>query len=58
MSHPIQIKRSGQPLELAKKAIIMIHGRGGSAEDILSMSSYLHVDNFALLAPQAENNTW
>lgn len=58
MSHSINIKIAGQNLEQAKKAIIMIHGRGGSAEDILGMSSYLHVDNFALLAPQAENHSW
>ncbi|WP_159730796.1 alpha/beta hydrolase [Sphingobacterium sp. 18053] len=58
MSHSINIKTAGQNLEQAKKAIVMIHGRGGSAEDILGMSSYLHVDNFALLAPQAENQTW
>ncbi|KKO91943.1 phospholipase [Sphingobacterium sp. Ag1] len=58
MSHSINIKTAGQNLEQAKKAIIMIHGRGGSAEDILGMSSYLHVDNFALLAPQAEHHSW
>jgi phospholipase/carboxylesterase len=58
MSHSINIKTAGQSLGQAKKAIVMIHGRGGSAEDILGMSSYLHVDNFALLAPQAENHSW
>ncbi len=58
MSHSINIKTAGKNLEQAEKAIVMIHGRGGSAEDILGMSSYLHVDNFALLAPQAENHTW
>lgn len=58
MSHSINIKTAGKNLEQAEKAIVMIHGRGGSAEDILRMSSYLHVDNFALLAPQAENHTW
>lgn len=58
MSHLINIKTAGKNLEQAEKAIVMIHGRGGSAEDIIGMSSYLHVDNFALLAPQAENHTW
>lgn len=58
MSHSINIKTAGKNLEQAEKAIVMIHGRGGSAEDILGMSSYLHIDNFALLAPQAENHTW
>lgn len=40
------------------RVLIMIHGRGGSAEDILSLSSYLDVKDFTLLAPQATNNTW
>jgi phospholipase/carboxylesterase len=42
----------------ASNVIIMIHGRGGTAEDILSLASSLHVKDFALLAPQATNNTW
>src|SRR5690606_27836099 len=45
-------------LEKASKALIMIHGRGGSARDTLSLSQYLQVDDFALLAPQATNHTW
>jgi len=42
----------------AKKALVMIHGRGGSAEDILSLASHLAVPDFALLAPQAAGNSW
>lgn len=48
----------GQPIGEASKVLIMIHGRGGSAEDILSLAIYLHVKDFALLAPQATDNTW
>lgn len=40
------------------KVLVMLHGRGGSAEDILSLSDYLAVEGFALLAPQATNHTW
>lgn len=40
------------------KALIMLHGRGGSAEDILSLSQYIKVQDFLLLAPQATNHTW
>ena len=36
----------------------MLHGRGGSAEDILSLASYLNVKDFSLIAPQATDNTW
>lgn len=40
------------------KVLIMLHGRGGSAEDILSLATHLTVNDFTLLAPQATNNTW
>lgn len=40
------------------KALIMLHGRGGSAEDILSLAGHLNVKDYLLLAPQATNNTW
>ncbi|MFT3748898.1 MAG: dienelactone hydrolase family protein [Agriterribacter sp.] len=40
------------------KALIMLHGRGGSAEDILSLATHLNVKNYLLAAPQATNNTW
>ena len=58
MSHILDIKTAGKPLEQAEKALIMIHGRGGSAQDILSLSQHLNVEDYALLAPQATNGTW
>lgn len=58
MSHTLKIKAAGVALDKAKKALVMIHGRGGSAEDILGLSQYLNVNDFALLAPQATNQTW
>jgi phospholipase/carboxylesterase len=56
--HKKQIIPAGKKLSDAKKALIMVHGRGGSGEDILSLSGHLSVADFALLAPQATNNTW
>ncbi|PIF46596.1 phospholipase/carboxylesterase [Chryseobacterium sp. 52] len=58
MSHTLDIKTAGKPLDQAQKALIMIHGRGGSAQDILSLSQHLNVEEYALLAPQATNGTW
>lgn len=58
MSHILDIKTSGKPLDQAEKALIMIHGRGGSAEDILGLSQHLNVKEYALLAPQATNGSW
>lgn len=58
MLHKIDIKRAGIPLKEAEKALIMIHGRGATAESILTLSTHLNVNDFALLAPQATQNTW
>ncbi len=49
---------SGVPLHQAKQALVMVHGRGGSANDILSLAQYLPVEDFYIAAPQATNNTW
>lgn len=46
-----------QPGE-AGKALVLLHGRGSSAEDILSLTSHLQVDDFTVWAPQATNHTW
>jgi phospholipase/carboxylesterase len=58
MSHILDIKYGGVSVNEADKAIIMLHGRGGKAEDILSISQYLELPGFALVAPQATNSTW
>ena len=56
--HEKNIIAAGKNLKDANKVLIMVHGRGGSAEDILSLSTHLQVSDFALLAPQATNNSW
>ncbi len=48
----------GEPLEAARAAMVMIHGRGATAEDILSLAPMLEAPGIAYLAPQAANNTW
>ncbi len=55
----------GQPLVLAgespgraRAAMIMVHGRGATAQDILTLTPDLHWPGFAYLAPQAAGNTW
>lgn len=56
--HFNNIIAEGQPLELAEKVLIMLHGRGADAADILSMAPNFNVKEFTLLAPTATNNTW
>ncbi len=48
----------GEKIESAKAAMIMIHGRGATAESILSLSNEFDVDGIAYIAPQAKGNTW
>lgn len=52
------VRVAGAPLEHAKAAMLMIHGRGARAEDILSLADQFSQPEFAYLAPQAAGNTW
>src|SRR5947199_10425052 len=49
---------AGEPLESAKAAMIMMHGRGATAEDILMLADEFKQRGFAYLAPQAAGNSW
>lgn len=49
---------AGTPVEKASKVLVMMHGRGANAQDILGLANYLDVKDYALLAPQAQDNTW
>jgi phospholipase/carboxylesterase len=55
MSNWIQ---TGLPLSESKKAIILLHGRGATAESILSLADYLELADFSIFAPQAAQRTW
>ena len=55
MSNWIQ---TGLPLSESKKAIILLHGRGATAESILSIADYLELADFSIFAPQAAQRTW
>jgi len=49
---------AGEPLERARAALVMVHGRGGTAESILELAFELKQPGFVYLAPQAAQNTW
>lgn len=42
----------------AKSAMILIHGRGATAESILSLTGEFNEENYLFAAPQANGNTW
>ncbi len=56
--HQKNVIKTGTSIDKASKALIMLHGRGATAQDILSLSGHLNVEGYALLAPQATNHTW
>lgn len=49
---------AGRPLGEAKRAMILLHGRGDSAEGILGLAAAIPHPNFAFVAPQAAGYTW
>ncbi len=53
-----QVRHEGKPLDKARAAMILLHGRGATAEDILLLAHELDHPDFAYLAPQAAGYTW
>jgi phospholipase/carboxylesterase len=52
------IVTAGSPLERATIAMVMLHGRGASASDVLSLANEFETTDVAYLAPQATGSTW
>ncbi|MFO7170414.1 MAG: dienelactone hydrolase family protein [Chloroflexota bacterium] len=48
----------GAPLGAARAAMVLVHGRGASAADIMTLADELPHPDFAYLAPQAAGGTW
>lgn len=49
---------AGEPPGRAKAAMVLLHGRGASAEDILSLAAEVNQPGFTYLAPQAAGYSW
>jgi predicted esterase len=52
------VRTEGPPPEQADATLLLVHGRGGSAEDMLSLYQELALPRIAALAPQAAGSTW
>lgn len=52
------VLEAGERLGKASAAMILAHGRGATAEDILTVAAQLMHPGFAYLAPQASGNAW
>lgn len=49
---------AGEPLATARSAMLLVHGRGASADNILELLEELPFEGMVYLAPQAAGNTW
>jgi phospholipase/carboxylesterase len=49
---------AGTPVTEAKRAIVMLHGRGSNAEDIIGLADHFDLKETAIYAPQASGNSW
>ena len=50
---------AGAPLHEASRAVVLVHGRGGSARGMLALGeAQLDDGNVAFVAPDASNQTW
>lgn len=49
---------AGARLDQADAAIVLLHGRGSSAHDIMALGLEIGHDRVALFAPQALNGSW
>lgn len=56
--HQLPLRFSGAPLEEARGVVLLVHGRGATAESILSLADAFGVPDICYLAPQASGNTW
>ncbi|MEM6428693.1 MAG: dienelactone hydrolase family protein [Deinococcota bacterium] len=52
------VRQLGTPLQAAKRAVILLHGRGANAADILGLSEYLEVEDTCFIAPEAYGRQW
>ena len=54
----LPVLTAGEPLASARAAMILVHGRGATATDILLLAGELPQPGFAYLAPEAANDAW
>jgi predicted esterase len=53
-----RVMHAGAPLASAKAAMVMVHGRNASPENILELSDVLDRPEFAYVGPAAAGGTW
>jgi len=57
-THEHKYIATGTPVQQAKAALVMLHGRGGTAANIIGLGKEFDLDDTAIYAPQAMHNSW
>jgi len=52
------VLHAGTPVAQARLVLVMLHGRGAAADDMLGLAAELRIDDVTYLAPQAEGYAW
>jgi predicted esterase len=57
-AHGQRVLEAGEPLSSARAAMILLHGRGATAEDIMTIASDVPAPGWVYFAPQAAGSAW
>lgn len=52
------VRSAGPSPDQAEATLLLVHGRGAGADDILSLAAHFQLPTLAALAPQAADATW
>jgi len=52
------VLHAGAPLAVARLVVIMVHGRGAAADDMVGLAGAFGISDVAFLAPQAAEYAW
>jgi phospholipase/carboxylesterase len=58
IAHGQRVLQAGEPLDSARAAMILLHGRGATAEDIMTVASEVQAPGWIYFAPQAAGSAW
>jgi len=53
-----KILYEGTPLNEARAAMVLLHGRGATAQSMQDLADEINTENLAFIIPQAENFSW
>ena len=53
-----EVVRAGAPIGAARAAMVLVHGRGATAEGMLALSDAIAMPDVAFIAPQARSGSW